>query len=208
MTCDDARARLLVAAGEPLADADAAAVDAHAAGCPRCARRLALSRAVQAPRLPDILPGRDLWPAIRARVSAPELHAAPPRGSWVPAASLALALGVAALLATTGALRTRARLALVPEEGPSAAEMIRESFVPTRRALLKLVAERAGDLALGTGVEGLSSAIGQLHAALAADPDNPQLLRQLTRAYREELRALRRAAEGPASQPPDPDPAS
>lgn len=50
-----------------------AALEQHAAGCARCGRLVADLAAIrrQAAALPELVPSRDLWPGIEARIQAP-----------------------------------------------------------------------------------------------------------------------------------------
>src|SRR5687767_12234868 len=58
-----------------------AALERHAAGCARCAALVADLASIrrEAASLPELVPSRDLWPEIEARIQAPVISLETPR---------------------------------------------------------------------------------------------------------------------------------
>lgn len=72
-TCDDFEARLAAHLEHDLPREQGDAMEAHAAACSACAAIVAEIAAIQheAAGLPELVPGRDLWQGIAARIDAP-----------------------------------------------------------------------------------------------------------------------------------------
>src|SRR5438132_6476956 len=115
-----------------LADAQKAEMDAHAATCLKCASIVADLRRIarEAASLPLIMPSRDLWSGIDARISAPVIPLTASRGQasslltrygWTAAAAAALILTTAGVtyLATA---RSYGKAAQNPVERPAVAQ--------------------------------------------------------------------------------------
>lgn len=136
-----------------------------------------------------IMPERDLWPAIAARL--PQRQSAKLRlAVWASAASLLLA----ALIGW--------QLALLPTAAQRSAAM------PTAELMLLQVYEqqKAQQLSqVSTVAEGFDNwqqqlqiwddAIGQVRRALQFYPDEPQLLAQLQSLYQQQLSYIQRATQ-------------
>lgn len=196
MTCAEILNRLDEWAERTLPATELAAIAAHLEHCPGCraeaeALQALLAQARGMPR--SVLPARDLWPGIEARLDrAPGPRLRPrwftPRPLLVAAAIGGLLLG--ATLATLWQ-RQGARREFVLEQSryaQASADLARAlaanpaALAPETRA----VVERA----LNT----LDQAIAEAEAALAADPRNASLEQMLVARYEQRLDLLRRAA--------------
>lgn len=81
MTCDRLDALLSEYLEGALAEGDRAAIERHARSCTRCGALVAdlTSIARDARALPDLIPSRDLWAGVAARIDAPVVEL--PRGA-------------------------------------------------------------------------------------------------------------------------------
>ncbi|MDQ6887427.1 MAG: zf-HC2 domain-containing protein [Gemmatimonadota bacterium] len=139
-SCGDVEQRLSDYLEGTLDDREKNAVDAHVAGCARCAALLgdlvSISRA--AATLPDLAPSRDLWSAIQSRIETPVLSmsdaperresASRPRISWIAAAAALVMLAVGITYSVTKQVIVRqlasAPVAVsAPVSAPAAAQM-------------------------------------------------------------------------------------
>lgn len=151
---------------EELAPADRARLEAHLAGCARCARTLAELRSVvqRAARLEDEPPAADLWPAIAARLEPERAAAVRERGA-PPAAGERL----------RGALAAPARrfAFTLPQLAAAAAVLMVLSAAGTWLALSRTPGGTAADgrgPALGSGAPAAGSAATPA-SAVTADYD-------------------------------------
>jgi hypothetical protein len=170
-------------------------VEQHLAGCPDCRRELAAIRALvgEARSLPrSILPERDLWTGIEARL-APVAGPAP-RGLWYrPLVLLAAALFLllaGATLATLYQRRTTSEFALEQERYAQATADLARKLADDPAHLsasTRAVVER--NLAI------VDQAIQEAEAALATDPGNAELEQMVLARYAQRLALLKHATE-------------
>lgn len=181
-------------------------LEAHAAGCAACARRLNSARRLQqaAFALPgSIEPGRDLWPGIAERLA--------PRGRrtlrpWWQALAAGFALAV---VFAAGMLADR----VLHDDDNGVRTVARDEFalpsVGEARRLLPAahveLIEGGGELTPGAGVRGgtgqellrnllvVNLAIREVEAAVADDPGNADLRQLLAGLYEQENRILNQA---------------
>lgn len=106
MTCDAFHDRLLAYLESDTDAATRAAVERHAATCVDCGAVLADLRKISADAaaLPELVPSRDLWNGIAARIEAPVLPLvqSAPRGSVWSRPAVRTALFAASLVAAAG----------------------------------------------------------------------------------------------------------
>jgi hypothetical protein len=214
MTCEELDARLDDWLDGALAPAEAAAVEAHLAGCHSCReaeRRLrqVIAHAAALPR--SVSSPRDLWPGIARQIEG----RAGWRGllGWGP--SLALAAAATVLLAVAGVLRHAQAPATVhtvempgpgPELTPVAAvgapdlvlAQAEREYESAANALLEALQLRGtalppGDLErVRTDLQVIDRALAQVRQALARDPSSPELNRMLVSTHRKKVDVLRR----------------
>ncbi|HET6680493.1 MAG TPA: zf-HC2 domain-containing protein [Gemmatimonadaceae bacterium] len=151
LTCSDVDDRLADCLEGTLTATEQHAVDAHVAGCARCAALVRDLRDIAngARSLPALAPSRDLWAGIAERIETPvlPLESARPtaRNTRRPLSMRALAIAAGLVFATAGVtylftvsrLRTpdpAARMAVVPS--PDNQPIARDSTAPTSRAPL------------------------------------------------------------------------
>jgi hypothetical protein len=81
MTCEQLEERLSDWLEHDVDAATRAALERHAAGCARCSTLVADFAAIrrEAAALPPLVPSRDLWPEIEARIQAPVISLDQPR---------------------------------------------------------------------------------------------------------------------------------
>ncbi len=105
ITCELLEERLADWLEHDLDAATQAAFERHAAGCARCSRLVADLAAIrrQAAALPELVPSRDLWPGIEARIQAPvislerpQVHRRRIRSAWWMGAAAAGLVAVTA----------------------------------------------------------------------------------------------------------------
>lgn len=163
----------------------AAAVEAHCAACAPCARELRGLTAIvaRAGRLPRELPPlRDLRPARRARRPA---RAA----AWLAAAAIILLLAVA----------WRADRAAPPAGGALWAQYLEseQGYVQASRALeaaLRREAAAGTAVAVPAGeIRAVDRRIESLRGRLERDPEDVELMHELTRTYLHRLDLLHQA---------------
>lgn len=196
-----------------------AAADAHLATCASCAARVAsLDHPLPAARdLPAVLPTRDLWPGIDARIgprvlalpTTADQRAAPaPWRRWAAAAALVavsvggtyLALRTRDTAASTGDLAATTSAGVTTVQRASGRETLAAEVQQLERAL----AERAPALepttaaAIRRSLAIIDRAIADARAALATDSANVLLDQQLTRVLGKKAELMRRAAMLPA----------
>jgi Putative zinc-finger len=114
MTCEQLEERLADWLEQDVDAGTRAALERHVSGCARCRALVADLAAVrrQAVSLPELVPSRDLWPDIEARIQAPVISLAPKHAArstqrtwWMGAAAaglVAVTAGVTYVLTTNG----------------------------------------------------------------------------------------------------------
>lgn len=197
--------------------------DAHRASCQRCAALVTDLEALMhnARQLPELTPSRDLWPGIADRI-APRVLDLPTRAPAVttarvpfwPRVAAAAALvavsvsGTVLVMRASGGMRTDTNASVA--EGPGQPPRPRPTLVnrPSAdetlsgemRVLEEAVASRAGDLDPATAeivrrnLAIIDRAIADARTALARDPANSLLYRQLTRVLGKKVELMRKAA--------------
>lgn len=203
MTCDECLARLDGWVDGDLPASEHDAIERHLSDCASCRAEAAALHALlgQARALPrQVLPGRDLWGGIAARLGppgpSPEAIRTPlarPRRPSIRPLLMAAALGGILFGAATVAVWFRQR----PQQA-FAAEQAR--YAAASAALARALAADPTTLAPDTravvertlGI--LDQAIAEAEAALARDPGNTELEQMLVARYEQRLGLLRRAA--------------
>jgi hypothetical protein len=223
LTCDELDALLPDYLDGALESGTRATVEEHARSCARCEALIGdLSALVRDARaLPDLVPPRDLWAGIEARIQAPVVslpaaRMAAPRPRWRTTAWLGAA--AAALIAATAGItytvamhqaREQGRLAMAP---PGAtAPVTNVAVLPVERVydqeiarLQHILRERRSTLDSGTvavierNLRIIDAAIEQSRAALEKDPASGLLNDQLNSALTQKVELLRTAALLPA----------
>ncbi len=203
MNCDEIHARLDAWVDDALPAGEAAAVAAHLRDCERCRGEAAALRALvaQARALPrSVLPERDLWGGIEARLAPVDGTIRPSPARERPGAPSAWRPLLAA--AALGGLLLGAALAGLWLRGAPEREFAREQarYAEASAALSRALTADATGLAPDTRavvertLSILDQAIAEAEAALAADPRNATLEQMLLARYQQRLDLLRRAA--------------
>ncbi len=222
MNCSDYLDRLDDALCGRLAAGAAAAMDEHRRACADCrdAHRAAAELRLRVRQLArSIEPPHDLWPRLAdrladteaARPGARRWWGASRRTWWQLAAAAAVLLAVVTVSSSLGR-RQQSTRAQAPPAGEAAvvavdfeqsavADLERQVEI-VRRQLLEVIASQDLDPETSAVVmENLGvirEAARRIDRALAEDPGNPRLTRQLAFAHRQELDLLRRVARLPA----------
>lgn len=223
MNCTEYLDRLDDALAARLDAATAASMADHRAGCDRCRAEhdevtALILRARQLPK--SLAPGRDLWPGIADRLEAERVarpdfgdrRRRPQRAWWrvaAVAAAVIAAVGVAYQLGRSQAPRVVVRatpaadVEVVRAGFEAAAILDLERQVATVRGqLLEVLSHQDMDPAtvevVMDNLRLIDDAVSRIDRALAEDPGNPRLTRQLAFAYRQELDLLRLATRLPA----------
>lgn len=178
-----------------LAPAELTMVEGHLSGCPACQTELAAIRDLlaDARRLPrSVLPERELWSGIEARLGAAPLRA-PRRAARDTATRIAAAIG---LILLGGALAT----AWQHRSNPTAFATEQARYARASAALVERLAHEPTILTPGTravverNLSIVDAAIHEAEAALAADPGSQALEQMLVARYQQRLDLLKRAA--------------
>ncbi|MCU0302722.1 MAG: zf-HC2 domain-containing protein [Thermoanaerobaculales bacterium] len=216
--CDAVRSRIddLLEGGAGEAEA---AVRAHLEACPACRDELEgrrrLAEAVSAlPR--SVAPERDLWPGIAARIEQRRVvrgvfggRLGDPR-RWATAAAAAAVLAVSVTAAyLVGAGRARVAVVEPPAPGPAAVQATyggAADELERARDLLRAGLERRRDelspetwAVVMDNMAVIDEAIARIETALADDPEDGRLNRQLALAYRRQIDLLQRASRLPSA---------
>ena len=171
-----------------------AQVEAHLAECASCraeadAIRNLLADAAKLPR--SVLPERELWSGIEARLSSAPLR--PPRWvAWGMATRVAAAIG---LIMLGGALAT----AFLHRTDPSTFAAEQARYTAASAALTERLTREPAILAPATravverNLAIVDAAIHEAEAALLADPGSQALEQMLVARYQQRLDLLKRA---------------
>lgn len=154
-----------------------------------------LARALAAlPR--DVVPVRDLWPAIQDRIDPPRNPRALRLRRWMPLATAAgLALAISGPLAGAWIgyrLGTTEAAARTPPIATAEFERIETTFAAARASQVRklLLSDTRIDAGTRDSLEVIETAVEQLHAAMAADPGNPLYLNALLMTRQREIEIL------------------
>jgi anti-sigma factor RsiW len=225
MTCAELDVRLADYLTDALSAAERAAVDAHLAGCARCAGVLAAldERPAAMAAFPVLAPKRDLWSAIAARIEPRVLTLGDRRSLRVSprnwraarlAAAAALLIGSTALVTRQMMLRSQGAAPAGVAVNPAAPggivpvanrhERLIRTYDDEIAQLDSAVRERRSQLDTNTvkiiekNLLVIDQAITESRAALAKDPHSNFLNEQLTRVLDQKVGLLRTAALLPA----------
>jgi anti-sigma factor RsiW len=215
MTCEEVRTRLDEYVDGDLGEAAFQEIELHLAGCAECRGqerelRALIAHASALPR--EILPARDLWPEVAARVRGAEgarVVLRPSVARWMRPTALAAAAAVA--IAVSAALWTRGRVPVALPAGPEgtlqpvavgvASAGLLDAEREYARATADLMAAIDGQkdtlspetrAALEANLKTIDEALAQVRAALRNDPGNAQLAHLLTSTHQKKLGALQR----------------
>ncbi|MEP6691060.1 MAG: zf-HC2 domain-containing protein [Gemmatimonadaceae bacterium] len=183
-------------------------VEAHLGGCGRCraeldAQRALLARVADAPR--SAAPSRDLWPEIeRARGESLARPARRWNIGWMQIAAAVLLMALSSA-ATVAMLRHRPAgdvLPATPRRAVAAqVRLVDAQYLPVANDLAALLASHRAELAPSTiatverSLRVIDEAIAEARAALASDPNNPDLVDLLSAGYRQKIDLLRRTTQ-------------
>lgn len=219
--CEEFRANLDELIDGTMTAADESAVRSHLAACPSCRAELEsaqglLTKARSLRR--SIEPERDLWPGIAGSIEnrrvvhgtfvrSPESTS---RRLWMAAAAAAILVVSVSVAYMAGLERGRPRSAALTPVNPSDSYMeaayggLAGDLEQTRDELRASLGKRQDELSPETwsvvvdNLEVIDNAIGRIEIALAENPDDGWLNRQLTVAYRRQIDLLQRASRLPA----------
>jgi putative zinc finger protein len=215
MMCEQVEARLDEYVDGDLDEAAFQEIELHLDGCAECRRQERVLRALiaEAAALPkEILPARDLWPEVAARLRGAEgarLVARPAATRWV--SPMALAAAASVVLALTAGLWIRGRVS-APAPGapqgtlrPIAAVNPASDLLDTEREYARATADLMAAIesqkealtpetraVLDANLETIDEALAQVRAALRKDPGNGPLTHLLTSTHQKKLDALQR----------------
>ena len=215
MTCEQVKGRLDEYVDGDLDEAAFQEVELHLDGCAGCRGEERLLRALiaEAAALPrEILPARDLWPEVAARLRGREgarLVARPARATWP--SPMAMAAAASVLLALTATLWVRGHGPRPPAEvtpgtlrtvasvdpGADLLDTEREYARATADLMAAIESQKAPltpetRQVLDANLETIDAALAQVRAALRTDPGNGPLTHLLTSTHQKKLDALQR----------------
>jgi anti-sigma factor RsiW len=199
--CSDVRPRIDDYVDGSLGPPEMARLEEHLAGCPTCRAEVEAIRDLLADtsRLPkSMLPARDLWGGIEARLGAP---AAAPAGG--PPLRLRVHPLVMRIAAALGLVLLGAAIATAwhHQSAPTGFAAEQARYNAASAALAERLAHEPSTLSPATravvqrNLSILDAAIHEAESALAADPGNSALEQMLVARYEQRLALLRRAAD-------------
>ena len=198
---------------------DATAARSHLEACPSCRAEVERALQLQAatnslPRLSE--PERDLWPGIAAQIEDRRVvrgdFETPPasrsRHMWMAAAAAAILVFSVSLAYRAGLERGRPQTAQAP---PVESFYVQAAYGDlgsglelARNQLRSTLDERQSELSPETwsvvmdNLLVIDNAIARIEVALADNPNDGRLNRQLAMAYRQQINLLQRATRLPA----------
>jgi predicted anti-sigma-YlaC factor YlaD len=215
MSCEQVSSRLDEYVDGELEEAAFQEIELHLDGCSECREQERLLRALiaEAAALPkEILPARDLWPEVAARLRGAEgarLVARPAAGRWLSPVAMAAAASV--VIALSAGLWVRGRTS-APASGtprgtlqPVAAVDPASDLLDTEREYARATADLMAAIesqkaaltpetraVLDANLKTIDDALAQVRAALRRDPGNGPLTHLLTSTHQKKLDALQR----------------
>ena len=207
MSCTDFRRRFDAYLDRELDTTDRAAVEQHLEDCRDCRREIEAQQSVidAAHALEKTLtPSRDLWPAIERRIEAGRSTSQTGWLQWAAAAIALLVLSIPISVWWTGRSDSgsTASVEMATENDSLATQAVMarsEDGVLLPRTDLIAAIERHRDVVEDTtlvvfeeNMQLIDQAIGELHAALEADPQNLRLRMLLASRYQQERRLLQK----------------
>ena len=192
---------------------------AHLETCADCRAEFEAARALQSATLSlptEIEPETDLWPRIRSRIEERRVvpgsfdyrPASTTRRRWMAAAAAAILVVSVSVAYMAGLNRARTRTAA---SLPVVSDVIPAAYVDSamdlelaRNQLRFSLESRRDELSSETwsvvmeNMAVIDDAIARIEHALAANPNDARLNRQLASAYRRQIDLLQRAARLPA----------
>jgi len=204
MTCETIRERLNEYLDGDVGEAERQTIAAHLDSCAACseevqALRDLLARAAGLPR--DVVPGRDLWPAIAAELRREPVVRLRPRRRLAPLGGLAAAAALVAVVSGLGLFTKGGPPAGQPSTrtGPEAdlLEPERDYAQATKELSAALDAKRDAVApetreSLDKDLKVIDQALVDVREALRQDPQNEGLNRLLATTHRLKVEALRR----------------
>ena len=191
----------------------------HLETCADCRAEFEAAEALRAATLSlptEIEPETDLWPGIRSRIeerrvvpgSFDHRPASTPRRLWMAAAAAAILVVSVSVAYMAGLNRARtqteAAVPVVSDVIPAAYVDSAMDLELARNQLRASLESRRADLSTETwsvvmeNMAVIDDAIARIEHALAANPNDGRLNRQLASAYRRQIDLLQRAASLPA----------
>lgn len=192
---------------------------AHLETCADCRAELEAAEGLRSATLSlptEIEPETDLWPGIRSRIeqrrvvagSFDHRPASTPRRFWMAAAAAAILVVSVSVAYMAGLNRARTQTAAAV---PVSSDVIPAAYVDSamdlelaRNQLRASLESRRAELSTETwsvvmeNMAVIDDAIARIEHALAANPNDGRLNRQLASAYRRQIDLLQRAARLPA----------
>jgi len=198
---------------------DATAARAHLEACPNCQTEVERALQLQAatdslPRLSE--PDRDLWPGIATQIEDRRVvrgdfenpSASRSRNMWMATAAAAILVFSVSLAYQAGLERGRPQTAQAPPVETSYVQAaygeLGSGLEVARNQLRSTLDERQSELSPETwsvvmdNLLVIDNAITRIEVALADNPNDGRLNRQLAMAYRQQINLLQRATRLPA----------
>ncbi len=162
----------------------------------------------------EVLPERDLWPDIRARIEAGRVHvletgaSAPRRRTLGVAYALAAAAGILLAVGVTAEVMSRRNERALADAAATRAFATVAAFERSSAELAATLERRGATLdprtraVLERSLRTIDGAIAEARLALEAEPTNPAVQAFVAAAYRQKIDFLRRANDVAVSQGP------
>lgn len=151
----------------------------------------------------DLQPGRDLWPEISARISAPERPLVAALRWWQSPVVVAASLMVAASALTFALTRPGITEQPVLASQPAPAHVLDAGFLANRKRLENQLDGRISELSpemqalVRENLASIRGSLNQISMALTTDPNNADLQDLLLGAYNQELQVMTELAKMP-----------
>lgn len=217
--CDRMLSRIDEFIDGDLSEPDAASVRSHLEECPSCRAEHegAVALQIAARSLPrSVEPTHDLWPGINRRIADRRIvrgefegpSKSRSRHVWMAAAAAAILIFSVSLAYRAGLERGRPQTAQTQQVESSYVQAAYSDpgtgLELARNQLRSSLAERQNELSPETwsvvmeNLEVIDNAIARIEFALADNPNDGRLNRQLAMAYRQQINLLQRANRLPA----------